>query len=80
VVDGLFLTYPFNDSSITDLFNLIGEFMNEELRKQFEKILNNTQRKDLIIIANSWIGNRGFDDKSTTSENIIKLILDSMGF
>jgi len=79
VIDGLFLTYPFNDSSITNLFNLMGEFMlNFELRQKFKEILDSASREDLIDIANSWSGNRGFDIESTTTENIIILILDSM--
>ena len=52
--------------------------LNFELRQKFKEILDSASREDLIDIANSWSGNRGFAIESTTTENIIILILDSM--
>jgi hypothetical protein len=41
--------------------------------------LDTFDHKILIKIADSWSGNKGVNYKTTTKENLILLIVDSMG-
>lgn len=43
------------------------------------EFLDTFDHKVLIKIADSWSGNRGVNYKTTTKENLILLIVDSMG-
>ncbi len=48
-------------------------------RIDIENLLsNNPSREDLISLAKEWKGNIGFNEETTSTENIISLILDSL--
>lgn len=66
----------------TFLYNLNCGNMNKIVDKKsyMRDCLKKLGRNDLIIIALSWGGNQGFDTNATLYDDIVELILDSMGF